>query len=443
MKIFEEIESEVQSYARNFPRVFDRAQGEFIYGEDGNEYLDFLAGAGSLNYGHNNPVFKEKLLAYIARDGISHSLDLHTEAKREFLETFQEKILKPRQLEYMVMFTGPTGTNSVEAALKAARNYTGRSNIISFTNGFHGVSMGSLACTGNSHHRGAAGVALPGSSRMPYDGYLGDSLDTIEYLDKMLSDSSSGIDKPAAAIVETVQGEGGINACSMEWLQSLQAICKKHGMLLIVDDIQAGNGRTGTFFSFEPAGIEPDIVTLSKSISGYGLPLALVLIRPQYDQWKPGEHNGTFRGNNMAFVTAKAAIDEYWSDERFAQSIQRKGQYVEERLSRIVEQYGEGNFTTRGRGMFQGINCVNGDIAGQITHAAFQKGLIIETSGADDQVIKLLCPLVISDENLKRGIDIIEAAVKAVCGRLDGIPEENDYFDDVSVGTEPQTSTRD
>ncbi len=443
MKIFEEIESEVQSYARNFPRIFDRAQGEHVYDDEGNQYLDFLAGAGSLNYGHNNPILKEKLLEYIARDGISHSLDLHTEAKREFLETFQEKILAPRKLEYMVMFTGPTGTNAVEAALKAARNYTGRSNIISFTNGFHGVSLGSLACTGNSHHRGAAGVSLPGSSRMPYDGYLGEDLDTIEYLDKMLSDSSSGIDKPAAAIVETVQGEGGINVCSMEWLQSLQAVCKKHGMLLIVDDIQAGNGRTGTFFSFEPAGIEPDIVTISKSISGYGLPFALVLIRPQYDQWKPGEHNGTFRGNNMAFVTAKAALDEYWSDDTFAKEVRRKGEYIEQRLDCIVAQYGEGNFTTRGRGMFQGINCVNGDIAGQITHAAYLQGLIIETSGADDQVIKLLCPLIISDENLKKGIDIIESAVKAVCGRLDEIPEESDYFDDVTVDTEPQQNNKD
>ncbi|MBN2703251.1 MAG: diaminobutyrate--2-oxoglutarate transaminase [Pontiellaceae bacterium] len=436
MKIFEKIESEVQSYARNFPLIFDRAKGECIYDTEGNEYIDFLAGAGSLNYGHNNPAFKTKLLEYIERDGISHSLDLHTEAKRLFLETFQEKILKPRELEYMVMFTGPTGTNAVEAALKAARNYTGRNNIISFTNGFHGVSLGSLACTGNSHHRGAAGVSLPGTSRMPYDGYLGDELDTIEYLDKVLSDSSSGIDTPAAVIVETVQGEGGINACSMEWLQGLQAVCKKHEILLIVDDIQAGNGRTGTFFSFEPAGIEPDIVTISKSISGYGLPFALVLIRPQYDQWKPGEHNGTFRGNNMAFVTATAAINEYWSDDHFAQDIQRKGRYVEERLIRIVEQYGEGNFTTRGRGLFQGINCVNGEIAGKITQAAFKQGLIIETSGADDQVIKLLCPLTISDENLAKGIDIIEDAVKSVCAGLDEIPEESDYFDDVIVDTE-------
>ena len=439
MKIFEEIESEVQSYARNFPRIFDRAQGEHIYDEDGDQYLDFLAGAGSLNYGHNNPKLKQALIDYIERDGISHSLDLHTEAKRQFLETFDKKILKPRNLEYMVMFTGPTGTNAVEAALKAARNYTGRTNVVSFTNGFHGVSMGSLACTGNSHHRGASGTTLSGSSRMPYDGYMGDAVDTIEYLDKVLSDSSSGIDKPAAAIVETVQGEGGINVCSTEWLQNLSAVCKKHGMLLIVDDIQAGNGRTGTFFSFEPAGIEPDIVTVSKSISGYGLPFALVLIRPEYDQWKPGEHNGTFRGNNMAFVTAKATIDEYWSDDRFEKDVRRKGAYIEKRLGAIVAKYGEGNFTTRGRGMFQGINCVNGEIAGQITHAAYQQGLIIETSGADDQVIKLLCPLIISDENLKRGIDIIEAAVRLVCGRVDEIPEETDYFDDVTIDTDPDT----
>lgn len=433
MKIFDEIESEVQSYARNFPRIFDKAQGEFIYDEDGNQFLDFLAGAGSLNYGHNNPVMKESLLEYVARDGISHSLDLHTEAKRLFLETFHEKILKPRDLDYMVMFTGPTGTNAVEAALKAARNYTGRANIVSFTNGFHGVSMGSLSCTGNSHHRGAAGVTLAGTSRMPYDGYMGDDLNTIEYMDKMLSDPSSGIDHPAAAIVECIQGEGGINACSAEWLRNLEKVCRKHDMLLIVDDIQAGNGRSGNFFSFEEAGIKPDIVTLSKSLSGYGLPFAVVLIKPDYDQWKPGEHNGTFRGNNMAFVTAKAAIDHYWSDDAFEKEVQRKGKYIEERLTAIVDQYGEGNFTTRGRGMFQGINCVNGDIAGQIIHAAYRQGLVIETSGADDQVIKLLCPLIISDDNLKKGIDILEEAVRMVCRRVDEIPEKTDYFDDVTV----------
>ncbi len=429
MKIFEEIESEVQSYARSFPRIFNKAIGEHLYDEDGNQYLDFLAGAGTLNYGHNNPILKEKLIEYIKNDGITHGLDLHTKAKGEFLETFNEKILKPRKLDYVLQFTGPTGTNAVEAALKLARNITGRENVISFTNGFHGVSLGSLAATGNSHHRGAAGVSLSGTSRMPYDGYLGDDIDTTAYLDKVLSDSSSGIDLPAAVIVETVQGEGGINAASFEWLQNLEVICRKHDVLLIVDDIQAGCGRTGTFLSFEEAGIKPDIVTMSKSLAGYGLPFAVVLIRSDIDQWKPGEHNGTFRGNNHAFVTAKAAIDEYWSDDNFTKQIKKKGQYISNRLDKIVEKYGKGNFTCKGRGMFLGINCVNGDLAGKITSNAFKNGLIIETSGADDQVVKFLCPLTIRDENLKKGIDIVEQAIKEVCAKENCIPEEKDYFD--------------
>lgn len=431
MKIFDEIESEVQSYARSFPRVFNKAQGEFLYDEDGNQYLDFLAGAGTLNYGHNNPIIKQALLDYIAEDGITHGLDLHTKAKGKFLETFNEKILKPRNLNYVVQFTGPTGTNAVEAALKLARNVKGRENIISFTNGFHGVSLGALATTGNSHHRGAAGVSLGGSSRMPYDGYLGDDVDTTAYLDKVLSDSSSGIDKPAAVLVETVQGEGGINAASFEWLRNLQSVCRKHDVLLIVDDIQAGCGRTGTYFSFEEVGIEPDIVTLSKSLGGYGLPFAVVLMKPELDQWKPGEHNGTFRGNNFAFVTAKAAIDYYWSNNQFAKEVKEKGDYISKRVDAMVEAYGEGHFSARGRGMFRGINCVNGEIASQITRAAFKKGLIIETSGADDQVVKFLCPLIISQENLERGINIVEEAIKEVCDAQRNIPEDNDYFDNV------------
>ena len=294
------------------------------------------------------------------------------------------------------------------------------------------MSLGALAVTGNSHHRGAAGTSLGGTSRLPFDGYLGDDFDTTDYLDKVLSDSSSGVDLPAAVIVETIQGEGGINVASFAWLRRLDEICKKHKVLLIVDDIQAGCGRTGTFFSFEEAGIKPDIVTLSKSLGGYGLPFAVVLFNPELDLWKPGEHNGTFRGNNFAFVTAKSAIDHYWSDDKFSREIKRKGKYISARLTSIVTRYGEGNFTIRGRGMFQGINCINGDIAGNITRRAFKNGLIIETSGAEDHVVKFLCPLVISDENLKRGIDIVEQAIKETCASEYSIPAEIDYFEERS-----------
>lgn len=428
MKIFEEIESEVQCYARSFPRVFNKAQGEYLYDTEGNQYLDFLAGAGTLNYGHNNPVFKKELLKYIEADGITHGLDLHTKAKGNFLNTFNDMILKPRNMDYIIQFTGPTGANAVETAMKLARKIKQRETIISFTNGYHGVTLGALATTGNQHHRGGAGMLLTGVDTLPYDGYMGDDMDTTAYLDKVLTDSSSGVDHPAAIILETVQGEGGITAASYAWLQNIEKICKKHDILLIVDDIQAGCGRTGTFFSFDEVGIQPDIITMSKSLSGYGLPFAMVLFKPEHDIWKPGEHNGTFRGNNLAFVTAEAAIKHYWSDDLFSKEVKRKGKYMYDRINKIIDQYGEGNFSSRGRGMFQGINCVSGDLASKITKLAFKNGLMIETSGADDHVIKFLCPLTISDQNLKKGMDILEDAIETVCAKVKNFDEEVDFF---------------
>lgn len=412
--IFDSHESEVMSYARNFPVVFNEAKGSKLYDETGQEYIDFLAGAGTLNYGHNNPILQEKLLEYIKANGIVHGLDMHTKAKREFMDTFHELILKPRGMDHVMQFTGPTGTNAVEAALKIARNIKGRENIISFTNGFHGVSLGSLATTGNSHHRGAAGVALGGTTPMPYDGYLGDAVDTTEYLDKVLADSSSGVDLPAAVIVETVQGEGGITAASFEWLRNLEKVCRKHDVLMIIDDIQAGCGRTGSFFSFDDVGISPDIITLSKSLSGYGLPFAMVLLKPELDQWKPGEHNGTFRGHNLAFVTATAALEHFWSDDKFANEIQKKAGIIAERFHHIASNYDPYWFYVNGRGMFQGLVARDGELAEEITKACFKKHLIIETSGADGQVIKTLCPLTISEEDLCHALDIIEDCVHHV-----------------------------
>jgi len=414
--IFDDIESEVQSYARAFPVLFDRAQGSYLYDMEGKAYLDFLAGAGTLNYGHNNPILKKALIEYIERDGIAHGLDMHTRAKEMFLEALDEVIFKPRNLSYMVQFTGPTGTNAVEAALKIARNVTGRTNIVAFTNGFHGVSLGAMAATGNSHHRDASGIHLSGVSHVPYDNYM-DNLDTIALLENLLEDSSSGLDKPAAVIVETIQGEGGLNAARIEWLQALERICRKHDLLLIVDDIQAGCGRSGRFFSFEESGIKPDIITLSKSLSGYGLPFAVTLIKPEYDTWKPGEHNGTFRGNNHAFVTAEAALRHYWSDSSFQDSLALKIKHLKKRLEKIANGYDKSLIKAKGRGFMQGLECRDGELAGKICRLAFKHSLIIETSGADSQVVKCLCPLTISMEELDKGLDIVESAVHEVLSK--------------------------
>ncbi|RME64843.1 MAG: diaminobutyrate--2-oxoglutarate transaminase [Alphaproteobacteria bacterium] len=412
-EIFRRHESNVQSYARAFPRVFARAQGAILYDDQGRAHLDFLAGAGSLNYGHNHPVLRDALLRYIEEDGVAHSLDFHTRAKADFLAAMKTQILDPRGLDYVVQFTGPTGANAVEAALKLARKVKGRTTVVTFTNGFHGVTLGALAATGNEHHRGGAGLPLMGTVAMPYDGYLGEDVDTIDYLEKALADASSGLDHPAAVIVETVQGEGGLNVASADWLRRLEKLCHRHDMLLIVDDIQAGCGRTGTFFSFEAAGIKPDIVTLSKSLSGFGLPFAVALIRRSLDLWAPGEHNGTFRGNNHAFVTAAAAIETFWRDDRFAKAVEAKAAAMHAGLDAIVKRHGEGDFKRKGRGLMQGIDMGSGKLARAVSQAAFARGMIVETSGPSDEVVKCLCPLTISDKDLARGLAILDDSVAA------------------------------
>jgi diaminobutyrate-2-oxoglutarate transaminase len=411
--VFQAQESQVRSYARSFPSVFNRAEGAWLYDKQGKGYLDFLSGAGSLNYGHNHPYLRAALVKYINSDGVAHSLDLHTAAKADFLDKLESLILHPRGLPYVAQFTGPTGANCVEAAIKLARKVTGRTDIVAFTNGFHGVTLGALALTGNSHHRGGAGQALGGVIRMPFEGYLGKGVDTLDYLDKALRDPSSGIDQPAAVIVETVQGEGGLHTASAEWLRKLQTLCRQHRMLLIVDDIQAGCGRTGTFFSFEEAGIVPDIVTLSKSLSGMGLPFALTLFRRDLDVWKPGEHNGTFRGNNHAFVTAAAALEHFWSDDRFATEVKRKAVLIAQRLNDIAALL-PGEVEVRGRGMMQGIAFANPADAAAVSREAYKRYMIIETAGPHDEVVKVLCPLTIADEDLERGLSILRTSVEAM-----------------------------
>ncbi|GAK06001.1 diaminobutyrate-pyruvate aminotransferase [Geomicrobium sp. JCM 19037] len=412
MNVFEELESEVRSYSRSFPTVFHKAKGYKLYNEDNKEYIDFFSGAGALNYGHNDDYMKEKLIQYIQEDGISHSLDMASKAKREFLQTFQSSILAPRDLSYKVMFPGPTGTNAVESALKLARKITGRTNVVSFTNGFHGMTLGSLAVTSNDFKRKGAGVPLSNATVMPYDRYVDEPVETqIKYIRRFLDTNGSGVDAPAALILETVQGEGGLNAASIEWLQEIEKVAKDIGALLIVDDIQAGVGRAGSFFSFEPAGIKPDIVCLSKSIGGYGLPLALTLFRPELDKWAPGEHNGTFRGNNLAFVTATAALD-YWKDPAFEQGIKEKSAMITDFLSTMIEKYPALEGKLKGRGFIQGIRTDIPDLASKVAEKAFEEGLIMETAGPNDEVFKLFPPLTIDKEGLQKGLDKLDVAIE-------------------------------
>ncbi|MCI5109235.1 MAG: diaminobutyrate--2-oxoglutarate transaminase [Marivita sp.] len=422
VSIFERRESEARSYCRGMPATFATARGSEITDDTGKTYIDFLAGCSSLNYGHNDPDMKAALIEHISHDGIAHGLDLHTNTKAAFLEAFEEHILEPRGMDHRVMFTGPTGANAVEAAMKIARKVTGRTNIIAFTNGFHGVTSGALSATGNSYHRGGAGTSLNGVTRMPFDGFFPGETDTAEFLDAMLKDKSGGVDAPAAILLETVQGEGGLNAASPEWVKRIAELAKEHGALLIIDDIQAGCGRCGTFFSFEKMGVTPDIVTMAKSVSGFGLPMAMLLVRPEFDIFGPAEHNGTFRGNTHAFVTAKVAVEKFWADDAFEKELAEKSQLIHDALADLAAMV-PGAYL-KGRGLMQGVDVGSGDLAGDICSRAYENGLIIETSGSEDQVIKVLAPLTTPKDTLRKGFKILLAAAEDVLSTTTKIAAE-------------------
>ncbi|HWT40401.1 MAG TPA: diaminobutyrate--2-oxoglutarate transaminase [Dongiaceae bacterium] len=408
--VIDQYESNVRSYVRSFPVSFSKAEGSYIWDEAGRRYIDFFAGAGALNYGHNEPTMVQALIEYLQSNGIIHGLDMATSAKAAFIKEFTTSILIPRGLDYKLQFTGPTGTNGVEAALKIARLATGRHNVIAFSHSFHGVSLGSLAATANAWFRGASGLPLNGTTFLPYDGYV-DELDSIAYLEKVLDDPSSGVDQPAAIIVELVQGEGGVNVASAEWAKRLRDLTAERGIILIVDDIQAGCGRTGEFFSFEFTEIQPDIVVLSKSISGIGLPMSLVLLKPELDIWKPGQHNGTFRGNNLAFVAGLKALETFWQSNKLSADIKHKEVILRKRLEHIKEAYPDAFTAVRGRGLLYGLVCREAEMAKRITQRCFNEELIIETAGAKDEVIKFIPALTISEATITEGLALLEKAI--------------------------------
>lgn len=417
MNVFQRRESEVRSYLRSFPVLFEKARGSHLFDREGRAFIDFFAGAGALNYGHNPERMKQALLRYVSEDGVTHSLDMATAAKGLFLERFEQVILKPRGLDYKMQFTGPTGANAVEAALKLARKVKRRGNVIAFTNAYHGLSAGALAITANSHYRNEAWVQRHNVSFVPYEGYLGPNVNTAEFLRKLLTDKSSGVDLPAAVVLETVQAEGGVNVASRRWLQEIADICRENDVLLIVDDIQVGCGRTGSFFSFESAGLKPDLVVLSKSISGYGLPMSLLLIRSELDQWKPGEHTGTFRGNNLAFVTATEAL-HYWETPAFSEEVVARGRRLGSRLHDFAREFPDLGARARGAGMIWGFELNDTTLCQGIAREAFARGLIIETCGSGRNVLKFLPPLNIEDDVLEAGLDIVRQAIRQVTGRV-------------------------
>ena len=409
--VFNSFESDVRRYGRTFPVVFDGALGPYLYDVQGERYVDFILGSGALNYGHNHPAIKSALQEYLMRDSILLSLDMYTQAKSDFILDFVTDILAPRQLDYKIQFPGPTGTNANEAALALARKFTGRPTVFAFSNSFHGMSLGSLSVSGSESTRKLGGVSRQDVVRVPYDGFISGNFPSEDYLECMICKPGSGVEKPAAVILETVQAEGGLNVASNRFLKAVERICKQNDVVLIVDDIQAGSGRTGTFFSFEESGIVPDIVTLSKSLSGLGIPLSVVLIRPEFDVWEPGEHSGTFRGNNMAFVTARAALG-LWREPKFVQRLAELSDTMQAALGTLCNDFPKILNGTRGRGLMSGLEVQPGVNARQIIERAFRKGLLIESSGPARQVLKVFPPITIEHDQLAAALKTLGSVME-------------------------------
>ena len=409
---FETYESNVRSYCRSFPTVFATARGCLLTDTAGKTYIDFFSGAGGVNYGHNNPYIKGKVMEYLQGDGIIHALDMYTPAKADFIDCFERTILQPRGLDYKIQFCGPTGTNAVEAALKLARKVTGRQNVFALMGAFHGMTMGSLALTTDAASRGGAGTPLGGVTHIPAP-YMFPELDTIAYMETLMTDDHSGVEKPAAVVVEAVQADGGIYPFDVTWLQNLRALCDRQDVLLVVDDIQAGCGRSGNFFSFERAGIVPDMVTVSKSIGGIGMPMALLLMKPELDLWTPGEHTGTFRGNQLSLVAAKAAL-EVFVNEQVDRQVAEKEQIVAAFMKEQIEPIHAG-IVTRGIGLLWGVDLSalgGSDLSSAVMHRCFENGLVLERVGRDNAVLKLMPPLTIEKENLLAGLQILRDVLR-------------------------------
>ncbi len=414
MSIFEQRESNIRAYARTYPTVFVTAKNARQVDEDGKEYIDFFAGAGVLNFGHNNPRMKQAMIDYLQKDGVLHSLDMKTQAKAHFMQKFTDVILEPRNMPHCMQFMGPTGTNAVEAAMKLARKATGRHDIVAFSQGFHGMTLGALAATANDYFRQASGVPLLHVSHELFDQEHDKeaALNALETLASQYRDPASGIKPPAAFMVETIQAEGGVNIASAQWMQALEKLAKEFDSVLIVDDIQVGCGRTGSYFSFDDMGINPDIITLAKGIGGAGTPMAMNLVHPDLDKhWSPGEHTGTFRGQNLSFVAGAEALS-YFEDDKLMSEVTIKAEQVRHALEPLLTE--NSAKALRGKGFILGLDMGSGEVAAKVVQRCFKKGLMIGACGKGGRVLKIIPPLTIPEADLMEGLDILKSAVRFV-----------------------------
>jgi diaminobutyrate-2-oxoglutarate transaminase len=394
--ILERFESVVQSSVRTAPIIFDRGGGSELYDERGKRYIDFHAAGGSQSFGHNNIEVCSALIDYLCNDRIIQTGDRSSAAKRKFVEAFITRILQPRKLNHKILFTDPAHGLAAEVALRVARRHTKRSGVIVFTNSSHGMTEATLS-----------GFA-PHTMLMPFCGYFGENVDTIEYLGRHLENSASGIGLPAAVIAETTQIPGGMNVASDQWLKALHALCRHFGILLIIDETLTGFGRSGTYFGFEAAGLEPDMILAPCAIAA-GLPISILLLKPELDHWRPGDRVGLVQGDNLAFVAA-AEVHMQW-DDWLTTEIAQRSKTLGEVLTALPARFPNRSLRVRGKGLMWALEFDRPASAAVVSGWALERGLIVEPARLKDNVLLILPPVSIGEDILREGLDRLLDAV--------------------------------
>lgn len=435
----EETESNARSYPRKFPFALKKAKGLWIEDVEGNKYLDFLCGAGTLALGHNDPEINQAMIDLISEDAPLHTLDLTTPVKDEFVHMLLSLLPGELKNNAKIQFCSPSGTDATDAALKLCKTATGRSEIIAFSGGYHGMGHGALALTGNLNAKNKVHGLMPGVHFMPYPysyrcpfGLGGDAgvKAACAYFERLLKDPESGITKPAAVILEPIQGEGGVIPAPVEFLQTVRRVTQELDIPMIVDEIQCGIGRSGTFFAFEEAHIVPDVILASKAIGG-SQPMAVVIYNKKLDLWTAGAHAGTFRGNQLAMKAGLVVMNRV-SKPEFLAEVKEKGEYLKNKLLELKAKHpiiGD----IRGRGLMLGCEFVDptgktdaigsfpasGEIAAAVQKKCFENKLIMEKGGRFGSVMRCLCALTVTKEEIDTMLSIFEKSIKEVesCGK--------------------------
>src|SRR5262245_11245845 len=406
--VLDRFESVVQNYVRAAPIVFDKASGSELFDERGKRYIDFHSAGGSQGFGHNNLKVCSALIDYLCNDRVIQTCDRKSVAKRNFVDAFVTTALAPRNLNHKLLITDPASGVATEIALRIARRHKKRNCVIAFTNSSHGLTEASLAVTSSPHARSDLPDLRANTVFMPYCSYLGEHVDTVAYLRRYLADSSSGLDLPAAVIVETIQIHGGVNVASETWLRALEALCREFGILLIVDETHTGFGRSGAHFSFEAAGLNPDMVLVSNAIAS-GLPLSILLLKPELDHWRPGDQAGLFQGDNLAFVAATEVLSQW--NESLVRDIAERSKVLAGELMSIPARFPHRHLRIRGKGMSWGLEFGKPAAAAVVSSWALERGLIVEPARLRDDVLLVLPPITIGEETLREGLDLLNQAV--------------------------------